>query len=144
MGSPHSYLRCYKSNASLSIDTGKFYIFFFYEKRNNFQGKKGKKTGGKETNRIRPATAGTSIPQDHDGGSGSAGLASRPALPEVRAPGLFAHRVELEFPEFGLDGGVLGAPRVGLLHPLWLGKRPLLSPYLNGVDEIREGGRFLG
>lgn len=118
---------------------------FSFDEKNNFEcGEDDAKTGGNKSRRIRPASASTSIPEDHDGGSGSAGLAAGPALSEVWAPGLLAHRVELELPELSLDCGVLGAPGDGLLHPLGLGERPLLGPDLHGVDKVGKGGCLLG
>lgn len=93
--------------------------------------------------RTKPAAACTSIPKDHDGGSGGSCLATGPALPQVGAPGLLAYRVQLELPELGLDGGVLRTPGNGLFHPFRLRQRALLCPHLDGVDKIGERRGFL-
>lgn len=87
---------------------------------------------------AKPAAAGAGVAEDHDGGGGGAGLPAGPTLSEVGAPGLLADGVELELPELGLDGGVLGPSGDRLLHPLRLRKRLLLRPDLHRVREVGE------
>jgi hypothetical protein len=87
---------------------------------------------------LLPAAARAGVPQYHDCGRGSAGLASGPALPEVGAPRLLADGVQLQITQLGLDGGVLGAAGDRLLHPLGLGQGALPRPHLHRVREVPE------
>jgi hypothetical protein len=87
---------------------------------------------------LLPAGARAGVPQDHDCGRGSAGLASGPALPEVGAPRLLADGVQLQITQLGIDGGVLGAAGDRLLHPLGLGQGALPRPHLHRVREVPE------
>lgn len=90
---------------------------------------------------VLPAAACAGVPQDHNCGCCGAGLAAGPALAEVGAPRLLADGVQLQLPQLGLDGRVLGSPRHGLLHPLGLGQRALLRPHLHRVREVPQRRR---
>ena len=98
-----------------------------------------------------PASTSAGVTQDHDGRSGSAGLATGPALAHVGAAGLFADRVEVQLAELFLDLGIFGTARDRLLHPFGLRERLLLGSYLDGIiigsleaDKVWKGGGFNG
>lgn len=50
--------------------------------------------------------------------------------------------MQLELPQLGLDGGVLGPAGDGLLHPLGLGQRLLARAHLHGVREVPQRRRL--
>lgn len=93
------------------------------------------------TTNLLPAAARAGVPKDHNCGGGGAGLAAGPALAQVGAPGLLADGVQLQLPQLGLDGRVLGAAGHGLLHPLGLGQRALPRPHLHRVREVTQRRR---
>lgn len=83
------------------------------------------------------AASGACVAEDHDGGRGGPRLAAGPALAQIRALGLLADRVELQFPQLLLDLHVLLAPGDRLRHPLGLRQRLLLGADLHGVGVAR-------
>lgn len=88
---------------------------------------------------AKSASARAGVTENHDSGGGGAGLAAGPALAEVGAARLLADGVQLQLPQLGLDGRVLGPAGDGLLHPLGLGQRLLTRPHLHRVREVPQG-----